>query len=430
MTKEALSAGQPAPKRKSGRILKGMELSLSFILIVLLAVYIFRFYLQGDGKPAPSIRLAEVTVTEARVGPLREFLPVEGMVQPLNSITMDASEGGRVEKIFVETGSIVNEGDPVLQLANTNLLMDIMNRESELFQQSNNLRNTRLSMDQFKLQLSQQLTDLDNQILQQKKLFDRYVELDKDNLISKQSFEQARDQYEYLLKRKELMEKSQQSELALRTSQFESLEQSLARMQTNLDAVKQKQDNLTIKAPIAGQITSLDAEIGQSKTPGQRLGQIDVLNGFKATASISEDYLSRIEVNTGGEFEYDGRAYKLIVRKIFPEVKNRKFEAELEFRGERPKGIKRGQTLHVRIEWGELSQALTLPRGEYLKSTDGDWVYRIDEASKSAVRQSIKIGRQNSDVVEIVKGLKPGDRVITSSYSAYGGRDKLPLKER
>jgi HlyD family secretion protein len=201
-------------------------------------------------------------------------------------------------------------------------------------------------------------------------------------------------------------------------------------MQANLDSVKQKQDNLTIKAPIAGVVTALAAEIGQTKAAGQRLGQIDVLNGFKATAAIGEDNLPRIEVGAVAEFDYDGRVYSLDVRKIFPEVREGKFPVELEFRGERPKGIKRGQTLHIRIGLGEVTQALLLPRGDYLKASDGDWVYRIDQAAGQAVRQSIRIGRQNAEAVEILKGLKAGDRVITSAVGAFGGQDTVVLKDK
>ncbi len=416
--------------KKRARALKGVEISLSAILIVLLAIYIFRFRLRGDGDPGLAVPISDLTVTEVKWGPFREFLPLEATIQPLNTVFMDAVEGGRVEKIFVEVGSVVKEGDPILQLANTNLLMDIMYREAELFQQSNNLRNTRLSMEQYKLQLSQQLSEVDNQLQQQKKLYERYKELDKDSLISKQDFEQARDQYDYLGKRKDLMEKSQKSELAMRTSQLEALEESLRRMESNLESVKQKQENLTIKAPIGGQIASLNADIGQLMAAGQRLGQIDVLSGFKATASIDEAYLPRIEVNTAGEFDFAGHSFKLAVKKIYPEVKDRKFQVALEFRGERPKGIKHGQTLDVRIDLGEISKALVLPNGEYLKSTEGEWVYRLDETGKAAVKSPIKLGRKNAETVEIAKGLRPGDRVIVSSYATFAGKDKLLLKEK
>lgn len=423
-------ATTPPARHRAGRALRVVEICLSAVLIVLLAVLIFRFHLLGDGEADPVVRRSDLTLTEARLGPIQETLAVEAAVQPLATIALDAVEGGRVERIFVEVGSVVKAGDPIVQLENTSLLMDIMNREAEMAQQSNNLRNTRLAMEQFKLQLSQQQTDLDNQILQQKKIYDRYAELDKDNLISKQSIEQARDQYDYLLKRKELMEKSQRSELALRSSQLESLEQSLERMQANLDAIRRKQDGLVIKAPLAGIVTGLAVETGQTKTAGQRLGQIDVLNGFKAVASIEEEELPRIEVGAAAEFDYDGRIYKLDVRKIMPEVREGRFQAEMEFRGERPKGIKRGQTLHVRIGLGEVSQALLLPRGEYLKTSGGNWVYRIDEAAGTAVRQAIRTGRQNAEAVEVVKGLKPGDQVVTSSVAVFGGRDKVALKDK
>ena len=428
-------SAEPAPEAKKGpkrraRALKIVELSLSVILIILLAAYIFRFHLRGDGDAGLTVPVSNLTIAEVKWGPLREFLPVEATIQPLNTVFMDSMESGRVEKVFVEVGSVVKEGDPILQLANNNLLMDIMYREAELFQQSNNLRNTKLSMEQYKLQLTQQLSELDNQLQQQKKLYDRYKELDKDSLISKQDFENARDQYDYLLKRKDLMEKSQKSELALRTGQLEALEESLRRMEANLEAVKQKQENLTLKAPIGGQITSLSADMGQSKSAGQRIGQIDVLSGFKATAAIDEAYLPRIEVNTAGEFDFADHSFKLVVKKIYPEVKDRKFIVELEFRGERPKGIKRGQTLDVRIALGEISRALLIPNGEYLKTTEEEWVYRLDETGKAALKSPIKLGRRNAESVEVTKGLRPGDRVIVSSYGGFAGKDKLLLKEK
>jgi HlyD family secretion protein len=284
-------------------------------------------------------------------------------------------------------------------------------------------------MEQFQLQLNQQVSELENQIQTQKKLYDRYKELDKDSLISKQEFESVRDQYDYLLKRKDLLTQSQKSELAIRKAQLDALEQSLTRMQGNLDVVKQRQENLTVRAPIDGQITSLQAEVGQTKSPGQRLGQIDVLNGFKAAGSISEDYIGKLEVGRAGEFALDGRTFRLVVKKIFPEVKDGKFAIELEFRGERPKSTKRGQTLHVRLDLGETAQALTVPRGDYLKTTGGDWVYKIDLGKKEAVKVRIKIGRQDADAAEIVKGLSAGDRIIVSSYETFAARDKLLLKE-
>ncbi len=416
------------PAKKKWNLLKVVEISLSVTLIILLAMYLVQSRRRGD--PDLEVSLREVTVSQVKLAPFHEYLPVEAAVQPMTTVYLDAVEGGRVEKIFVEVGTIVNEEDPILLLGNTTLLMDIMWREAELFQQSNNLRNTRLSMEQFKLQLDQQLSELENQIQQQKRLYERYKELDKDNLIPKHDFETARDQYEYLLKRKELMTQSQKTELAFRRGQVDALEQSLERMQANLDVVKLRQENLTVKAPINGQITSLNAEIGQSKSPGQRLGQIDVLSGFKATAFINEEHLGQVDIDKAGEFDFAGQTFNLIVKKVYPEVKDGKFEVELEFRGERPKGIKRGQTLHVRLELGQTSKAILLVKGDFLKSTAGEWVYKIDTDSRQALKTRVKLGRQNSQVIEVIRGLKPGDRVITSSYESFSAREKLLLKEK
>jgi len=417
-------------RRKAG-LLKTVELSLIIVLIILLAAYLFKYGRRPEkDDPGLSVAaLAELTTATVAVGPFHEYLPVEATIQPQSTVYLDAVEGGRVEKAFVEVGSVVKEGDALLHLTNTTLLMDIMWRESELFQQSNNLRNTRLSMEQFQLQLNQQLNELENQIQTQKKLYDRYKELDKDSLISKQEFESVRDQYDYLLKRKDLLSQSQKSELAIRKAQLDALEQSLARMQGNLDVVKQRQENLTVRAPIDGQITSLQAEVGQTKSPGQRLGQIDVLNGFKAAASIHEDYIGALEIGRAGEFGLNGQTYRLVVKKIFPEVKDGKFGIELEFRGERPKSIRRGQTLHVRLDLGETAKALTIPRGDYLKTTGGDWVYKIDLGKKEAVKVRIKLGRQDADAAEVVRGLAAGDRIIVSSYEPFAARDKILLKD-
>jgi HlyD family secretion protein len=201
-------------------------------------------------------------------------------------------------------------------------------------------------------------------------------------------------------------------------------------MEGNLEAVKQKQDNLTIKAPVPGQVTSLNAELGQTKTPGQRLGQIDSFNGFKASAFIDERYIGRIDVDKTGSFDIDNHPFEIVVKKVYPEVKDNKFEVELEFRGERPKAIKRGQTLHISLDLGEISKVVILPRGEFLAVTEGQWIYRVDLAAREAVRTAIKLGRQNAVACEVLRGLKLGDRVITSSYASFGGKDKLVLKER
>ncbi len=394
-------------------------------LFVILVLYVFLFRLS---KSTLNVKTERITISTVTRGPFQEFIPIMGSVLPINTFYLNAVEGGRVEEIYLEAGTFVKEGDGILKLANTNLLLDIMWREAELFQQSNNLRNTRLSMEQYRLRLNQDLAEIENLLQQQKRTYERYKELVKDDLISKHEYELAKDQHEYLIKRKELTVESQKNDLEFRQGQIDALEASLQRMQDNLEIVKQKQDNLTIRAPVSGHLTALDAEIGQSKSPGQPLGQIDVLEGFRVRAAIDEHYIARVETGRTGEFDFAGKSYGLIVKKIYPEVKDRRFEVDMEFVGEGPEEITRGQTLHIRLELGDISEAILLPRGGFYQTTGGNWAYVVEESENIATKRKMRIGRQNPQVFEVLEGLGPGDRVITSSYESFGDMDRLVLK--
>jgi len=374
--------------------------------IFIIAVLYMLFF--GISKSSLNVKTERLTVSTVTRGPFQEFIPVIGNVLPIKTVYLDAVEGGRVEEIYLEAGSMVKKGEKILKLGNTNLLLQIMWREAELFQQSNNLRNTRLSMEQYRLRLSQELADVENQLQQQKRIYERYKELIRDNLISRHQFELARDQFEYLKKKKELTIESQKNDLEFRQRQINAIETSLKRMQENLAIVKQKQENLTIKAPVSGHLTALNAEIGQSKSPGERLGQIDVLEGFKVRAAIDEHYIARVEVGKRGQFDFAGNSYILAVKKIYPET--------------------RGQTLHIRLELSDVSEAVLLPRGGFYQATGGNWAYVLDKSTKIATKRKIKLGRQNPQMFEVLEGLKPGDRVITSSYESFGNMDRLVLK--
>ena len=394
-------------------------------IFIFLVIYGFLFKLN---KSTLNVETERITISTVKRGPFQEFIPIMGNVLPINIFYLDAVEGGRVEEIYLEAGTFVKKGDKILKLANTNLLLDIMWREAELFQQSNNLRNTRLSMEQYRLRLKQELAEIENQLQQQKRIYERYKELVKENLISRHEFELAQDQYQYLLKRRELTIESQKNDLEFRQAQIDALEASLKRMQDNLDIVKRKLENLTIRAPVSGHLTALNAEIGQSKSPGERLGQIDILEGFKVRASIDEHYIARIETGRTGDFDFAGHSYKLIVKKIYPEVREGKFEVDMEFVSGNPQNITRGQTLHIRLELGDISEAILLQRGGFYQTTGGNWVYVVDESQKVAAKRKIKLGRQNPQFFEVIEGLTPGERVITSSYESFGNMDRLVLK--
>ncbi len=398
---------------------------VAIVLFVVVVVYLFLFKFS---KSTLNVQKERITISTVANRPFQEFIPVIGNVLPINTVYIDPAEGGRVDKIYVEAGAIVKKGDPILRLVNTDLLLTIMWREAELFQQSNNLRNTRLSMEQYRLQLNQELAQVENQLLQQKRVFERYEELIKDDLISKHEYELAKDQYEYLQRRRDLTVESQQNELKFRQAQIDALESSLKRMEDNLRVAKEKLENLTIRAPVSGHLTSLNAEIGESKAPGQRLGQIDVLEGFKVRAAIDEHYITRVEAGKMGEFDLAGKTGKLIVSKIYPEVREGRFEVDLNFVDKEPAGIRRGQTFHIRLELGDISEAILLPRGGFFQTTGGNWVYVVHESGNFATKRKIKVGRYNPDVFEVLEGLTPGEKVITSSYENFGNMERLILK--
>jgi len=383
----------------------------------------------ADSHSKLNIETAKITISSVQSGPFNEYIPVTGSIIPLKTVYLDAIEGGRIEKKFLEAGSVVNEGDKILQISNTNLMMDIMFREAEIFEHSNNLRNTRLAMEQNQLNLRAQLIDLDYQIKQLHRDYERNKALLENNLVSQLDFERIRDEYEYAQKKRELAVESFRQDSIFRKVQIQQLEESLIRMQNNLGLVKTKLENLTIKAPVTGQLTALNAEIGESKSVGERLGQIDILEGFKVRAPVDEYYLHRIQKGLHGEFDFAGATYELTVDKIFPEIRNGRFDVDLVFSASEPEGIRRGQTLHIRLGLGNLNQAVLLARGGFYQKTGGQWVYVLDENNKFAYKRQIRLGMQNPQMFEVLEGLEPGERVITSSYENFGDNDILVLSE-
>ncbi|MFZ2053497.1 MAG: HlyD family efflux transporter periplasmic adaptor subunit [Candidatus Aminicenantales bacterium] len=396
--------------------------SAAFVLFML---YLFIFKLN---RSALNVQTERLTISTVERGPFQEFIPVQGNVLPIYQHYLTAMEGGQVEEIFVRAGAMVKQGDSIVKLANTNLLLDIMWREAELFQQSNNLRNTRLALEQYRLQLSQALEDVDSELQRQKRTYDRYARLIKEKLISQQEFELSRDLYEHLVRKKGLTEQSMENELKFRQAQIDALEGSLKRMQTNLEIVKEKQENLTIRAPVSGLLSALMVEIGQSKAPGERLGQVDILEGFRVRAPVDELYLPRVEVGKPGEFDHAGKTYRLKVNRIYPEVREGRFEVDMAFDGAEPEGITRGQTYHIRLFLSDVSEGLLLAKGGFFQSTGGNWAYVVDRSGSFAEKKRIRVGRQNTQVYEILEGLEEGDRVITSSYESFGDIERLILK--
>jgi len=334
----------------------------------------------------------------------------------------------RIATVYLEAGTFVRKGERILKLANTNLLMDVMYREAEIFQQSNNLRNTRLSMEQNSLEMERQLLELQFRISQQRRIVESNISLAHKNLISQREFDESKDELDYLERRLVLTRKTQRQDSIFRTVQIEQLEASLERMEANLAIVRRNMDNLVIRAPVSGHLTSLNAEIGESKKRGERLGQIDILDGFKVRVPIDEHYIARIDKGQQATFSLSGGTYRMTIAKIYPEVLEGRFMVDMSFNGEEPGGIRRGQTFRLRLELGELSETVLLETGGFYQKTGGRWVYVLDELGAEAKKRQIHLGRQNTEFYEVLDGLEPGERVITSSYDTYGDNDRLVLK--
>jgi len=431
--KNHLYTGAPANLKTMDRKIKKKKLTPKRIGGVLLASSFIAFgfyrFVLGDYSTKLNVKKERLTISTVQQGQFQEYIPVIGTVIPKKTIYLDAVEGGRVERRFIEAGTLVKKGQLLLTLANTDMLLGIMNREAEFFQLNNDLRNARLVMEQNQLDLQSKLLELDYKIEQLKRKYAREKTLRKKDIIPAEQYEDTKTEYEYLCRKKELTRLTFEQDSRFREHQIKQINVSLERMEANLNMARQKLAELTIKAPVTGHLTSLNAEIGESKKRGERLGQIDILEGFKIRVPVDEHYISRINTGQHGEFTFDGKTYQITISKIYPEVSDGRFEIDMEFDRLQPEGITRGQTLHVRLELGNLSRAILLSQGGFYQKTGGQWVYLIDDTGAFAIKRKINIGRQNPEVFEVLAGLQPGEKVITSSYDNYGDNiDKLILK--
>jgi HlyD family secretion protein len=385
----------------------------------------------GTGGSTLNVKTERITISAVEKGPFQEFIPIIGNVLPKYTHYLDASEGGIVEVKYVEAGTRVQKGDKILKLSNTNLLMTLLNNEAQINRASNELRSTRLQLEQNRLLLKSQRSDAEYNLVNFKRIYDRNEILYSQKLISKQEYEDSKTTYEYWTEKHKLTLESQEKDLKFREEQVKHLEASVKRMQANLDIVKQQLENLTIRAPLAGHLTSLNAEIGESKNRGDRLGKIDDVEGFKVEAEIDEHYINRVAEGKVGNFNLPGKSdedYELIVKKIYPEVTEGRFKVDLFFTGKEPAGIKRGMSLHIKLQLSEPSETILLARGGFYQTTGGNWAYVLDKSGDYAFKKTIRLGRQNPQFFEVLEGLNPGEKVITSSYENFGDMERLVLK--
>jgi HlyD family secretion protein len=412
-------------KKKKWTPKKIMLLAGSALLVVLVVSSI----LSSNGAAKLNVDNQRITISQVTKGNFQEFIPIDGVVQPIKTIYLDATEGGTVQHILVEDGATLRQGQPILTLANTDLQLEMVNRETAVFDLINNLQHTRNLMQQNRIQQLNQLADIEYNLIEAKRVYDMNRQLFQDKVIPRQDYQQSKNNYDYQVRKRSLTKQTLRQDSISMAHQVQQMQESVTRMKANLALMRKKMDDLTIKAPVSGQITSLNAEIGESKGRGQRIGQIDVLNGFKVRANIDEHYISRIFAGQQGEFTFNDQRYELRVKKIFTQVTNGQFQVDLEFAQATPKGIRRGQTLQVRLALSDQTQAVLVPKGGFYQKTGGNWIFKVDANGNKAFRTDIRLGRQNPEYYEVLEGLEPGDQVVTSSYDNYEDMGELVIKD-
>jgi len=397
--------------------------------IMALAILIICSYYFTSGKSKLNVDTERITISEIKKGPFQEFIPVNGVVLPLTTIYLDAVEGGRVEEKFVEDGAIMKKGQPILRLSNTDLQLGLVTQQTNVYNLLTQMQISKNAAQQNTVTKLNQLTDVESQLKEAERIYKLDKHLFEEKVIGSQEYQQAANNYNYLLQKKKLTDKILQQDSVSNLQQITQSRQSFEGSQNALNVMRQKVGDLIVRAPIDGQLTSLDAEIGQSKNKGERLGQIDVLDGYKVRVDIDEHYISRIFIGLMGNFDFNNKTYKLEIKKVFTQVNNGRFQVDMQFVGEVPDGIRRGQSLQIRLALSDETQAVLLPKGGFYQQTGGNWIFKVSADGKTAYKADIQLGRQNPDYYEVLQGLKPGEKVVTSSYENYDNMQELVLKK-
>lgn len=382
----------------------------------------------GTNNSSIEIDRNKIRVSEVRTGVFQEYIPQTGIVEPKYTFYLDAVEGGMIKKVHKESGSILETGDVILELSNLNRELSVLGQEASLNESINRVRQTRLSLEQNDLQQLQTLAEIDNQIQKLGPQYFRNKELFEKKLISKQEFEQIEADYFYNLKRRDITYRSYKKDSISRKRQLVQLDRSEQRMSQSLNGVGKILDNLVVKSPIKGQLSAPNLFEGQAISPGERLGQVDEVGTFKIKARIDELYLPRINTGLKATTSINGEAYELKITYIYPTITEGRFEVDFEFTNKIPEGIKRGQTLRLRIELGDSSNETIVNSGAFYNKTGGNWIYVLNDDETKATRKNITLGRENSEAYVVISGLESGEKVITSSYDNFGDNDIIKFK--
>jgi HlyD family secretion protein len=418
-------SGQGMDRRVEKRTPLGRKIGYGAIGILGIA---FAWWLVStllDGRSL-SVNAQRIIVSPATIGTFEDFIPLRGRLVPSSTVFLDAIEGGRVEQVLVEDGTVVAAGDPIALLSNTNLQLEVLGREAAVTEQLNNMRTIELQLEQNRLSHKSNLVEIDYQIVRLERAIERQSDLASRNLVSQSVIDELRDELTYYENRREVTLESQATDSRMQAQQLRQLRDAGAQLQAGLDFARQNLADLNVRAPVAGKLSGFNIEVGQSIARGGRLGQIDDPDGFKLNASIDEYYLGRVDLQLSATAAHGSKTLDMQVSKIYPQVNNGQFQVDMAFAAE-PEGLRRGQTLQLKLTLGDNSDAILIPNGSFYQETGGNWVFVVSEDGTEAIKRTVRLGRRNTDFIEVLDGLEPGERVVTSPYTSYAGLDRLAI---
>jgi len=405
---------RPIQRKKWNARRVGTVLGVAALAGLMAASY---YFTSGPGRL--NVEAERISIAEVREGAFQEFIPINGTVLPINSIYLDASVGGRVEEKYVEDGAVLKKGDPIMRLSNTDLELNLVNQETQVLNLLTQAQIAQTNAQQVTISNRNQMADVEQGLKEAERIYDLNQKLYAEKAIGSQEYQKSLNEYHYQKQRVELTKQILQQDEVSNNQKAAQDRKTYERTQNALELMRQKVGDLIVRSPVDGQLTAFDAEIGQSKNAGERLGQVDVLTGFKVRAEIDEHYINRIFTDQTGSFALSGKAYGLKIRKVYTQVTNGRFQVDMAFQGETPPGVRRGQTLQIRLSLSEETTALLLPKGGFYQQTGGNWIFKLSPDGKTAYRTAIQLGRQNPEYYEVIGGLQAGDRAIVSSYETY-----------
>ncbi len=419
---EAISGGAMDRVVERKRIDKRIIVGATGAAVLLLILLFWLFAPRADSLTVSRDRLAIAT---AQPGTFEDFLPLRARVTPLVTVYLDAVEGGRVDKKLVEDGAQVTQGQLLAVLSNAELQLSTLEKQAEVEQQLNNMRSQELALTQTRNSNLRDLNQAETDLAKTRRMFELQKPLADRGFVASKTFNDTRDDLEYQTKRLAILKQSIAQTEALQTSQLQQLRAAATSLNSSMGVAQNSLGQLNIHAPVTGQLSGFDIQLGQSLQQGERIGQIDSAGGNKLQADVDEFYLGRIAVGQTATADIDGKTYRLKVAKVYPQVRNGQFQIDLLFDGPEPVSVQRGQTVQAKLTVGDSSKALLIPNGAFFNDTGGNWVFVVDRGGSSATKRQVQLGRRNSDFIEVLGGLSPGERVITSSYSGLVDKDHL-----